>query len=261
MGATTRIDWADASWNPVTGCLHGCRYCYAWGIAERFKGKCDHYASYHDQNTRIHVLENNAWKNNGMKSPYPFGFEPTFHRYKLDEPQHWKKPRTIFVCSMADLFGDWVPLEWIEEVFEACKKAPQHKYLFLTKNPEYYLILGMNGMLPQGDNFWFGTSTPTPSTSYFYDYRAANRVNTFVSIEPILEEFGPWNFDKPGQLPGWIIVGAETGNHRGKVVPEKEWVDEIAWQAQRNGVPVFMKESLRTLMGDDLRQEFPWEVR
>ena len=74
-------------------------------------------------------------------APYPFGFKPTFHRYRLNQPMRWTKPRDIFVCSMADLFGEWVPTEWISAVIEACKAAPQHRYLFLTKNPNERFVL------------------------------------------------------------------------------------------------------------------------
>lgn len=271
MGKKTKIDWCDSSWNPVTGCEHGCPYCYARGIAERFgtnwlpdenPGTYECVLDGTETHAIIELYGMQARRREDGKiapAPYPLGFTPTLHRYKLDEPQRWKKSKTIFVCSMADLFGAWGPDEWIQEVFEACRKAPQHRYLFLTKNPERYDSLAKLGYLPAEGNFWFGSSIPTPEMPYFYDYRT-HRVNTFVSIEPLHEEFGPWEFDKPGKLPRWIIIGAETGNRKGKIVPEKAWVDEIAWQAKRNNIPVFMKESLRALMGADFRQEFPWEV-
>lgn len=254
MGQATKIDWCDATWNPITGCLHGCDYCYARRIAERFKGKCGYYPLQDKQGNGIHVLESSAWKNNGMKSPYPYGFDPTFHRYKLYEPQHWKRPSTIFVCSMADLFGTWVPDEWILNVFDACRAAPQHRYLFLTKAPERYLSLAELGLLPTEENFWFGCSVPTPSTPFFY----STQVNTFTSIEPLHEDFGPWNIMQGAKMPKWIIVGAETGNRKGKIIPEKAWIDRIAVNAWAHSVPVFMKESLRSIMGGDFRQEFPW---
>lgn len=258
MGASTKIDWADASWNPVTGCLHGCEYCYAMGIARRFGGADALEIKDVSENSigdGLWELDAPMHRKNGQTAPYPFGFTPTFHRYKLDEPQHWKKPRTIFVCSMADLFGDWVPDEWIKVVFKACRKAPQHRYLFLTKAPERYISLAKLGQLPTEDNFWFGSSAPTPDTPCFY----SGKYNTFVSMEPLLAEFGPWGIATPAELPRWIIIGAETGNRKEKVTPKKAWVDEIAEQALIDGIPVFMKESLRSLMGEDFRQEFPWE--
>ena len=144
MGRKTKIDWADASWNPVTGCLHGCAYCYAKKIAERFAG-CDTGSTYGYGTSRewrrinpymvnapmfevgkdrppINVRFNNKTQKTEISvAPYPFGFAPTFRYDKLEEPQHWKTPKNIFVCSMADLFGDWVPAEWIWHVFSAAR--------------------------------------------------------------------------------------------------------------------------------------------
>lgn len=250
MGDKTKIDWCDASWNPVTGCKHGCEYCYARGIANRFRFLRD------DGN--LHVLnkpcvrdyyEDGEVTREDVKQPYPNGFAPTFHRYRLDIPERWTRPRTIFVCSMADLFGDWVPDEWITAVFDACLVAPQHRYLFLTKNPNRYAKLAADRKLPLNSNMWYGTSTPTPDKRYF----GSNIVNAFLSIEPILAPFGGF------RLKGikWAIIGAETGNRKGKVIPKKEWVMCIANACTELGMPVFMKESLRTLMGNDFRQEFP----
>ena len=260
MGTKTKIDWCDATWNPVTGCLHGCEYCYAKNIAYRFGSvgfegntengyECDLYEGTGEN----HVLNYPAfreWKNGRTtKAPYPFCFDPTFHRYKLDEPQHWKKPRNIFVCSMADLFGEWVPDAWIREVFEACEAAPQHRYLFLTKNPSRYSRLYKEGELPHLIDCWWGASTPRMDDSYNIGYK------TFASIEPIYEDFS----SAEAPLCGWVIIGAETGNRKGKIVPRKEWISTFAKKCEYDGVPVFMKESLRELMGSDFRQEFPWE--
>ena len=263
MGKKTKIDWCDSSWNPVTGCLHGCEYCYARRIAERFG--CHqmpvsvNYPILYEpvRNTDTYAYMRAVGISAGKIQPYPFDFTPTFHRYRLQEPELWRKPRTIFVCSMADLFGDWVPDEWIISVFNTCRIANWHRYLFLTKNPKRYLKLAERGILPNEDNFWFGTSVPTPETSYFFAYK----INTFTSIEPLHDRFGRWDFEHPGELPRWIIIGAETGNRKGKIIPEKAWVDEIARQAKENSIPVFMKESLRGIMGDDFRQEYPWEAR
>lgn len=156
MGKKTKIDWCDATWNPVTGCLHGCEYCYARRIAERFgKHLMPIFTHYSVLNEPVREVRGICA---GKVLPYPFDFTPTYHRYKLGEPSRWTKPRTIFVCSMADLFGDWVPDEWIEEVFQACKAAPQHRYLFLTKNPDRYFSLHSNGELPNEKNFFYYTA-------------------------------------------------------------------------------------------------------
>ena len=294
MGDKTKIDWCDSTWNPVTGCLHGCEYCYARRIAERFRAREIYDPDCQCQRSLINrgmlkgtgkPLElNYPWEQKNKdgsitNAAYPFGFEPTFHRYKLDVPQRWKKPRTIFVCSMADLFGDWVPDEWIAEVFRACEAAPQHRYLFLTKNPKRLCLMAIATKiflwnvdhqdsqvhprtteyaevmrLPIRDNWWFGSTIDNSKETCFCDGRTWN---TFTSIEPLTEHLnmGIGSFGNRK----WTIIGAETGNRKGKIIPKREWVENIVEAAQMTGMKVFMKESLRGLMGEDFRQEFPWE--
>lgn len=264
MGYKTKIDWCDSSWNPVTGCNHGCKYCYARGISERFGG---HLATLSGKPTQldakewefrretVHVLDEPMLRA-GKKMPYPFDFEPTFHRYRLDQPSEWSEPRTIFVCSMADLFGEWVPLEWIQEVFEACKAAPQHRYLFLTKNPARYFGLAEMGLLPKDKNFWYGTTTTTQKEDFFW----SDEHNTFLSIEPIHGPFEKMEIGTLRRFTNWIIVGAETGTRKDKIIPEKAWIDELVACAWENEVPIFMKESLKDMMGMEFKQQFPWEV-
>lgn len=254
MGTKTKIDWCDATWNPVTGCLHGCEYCYARRFAHRF-------GNHEYEDGKNYVYSGDAVIRYRDKIPgnsyMPWGFSPTFRPYKLDEPRRWKKPRNIFVCSMADLFGEWVPDAWIREVFEACEAAPQHRYLFLTKNPARYMELAANGVITkEHSNFWFGSTATTPEMPFFWH----NELHTFVSIEPILGPFKDLTDDgtDPVSKVKWIIVGAETGNRKNKVVPRKKWVDEIARIAKKAGTPVFMKDSLHELMGSDFKQEFPW---
>ena len=256
MGTKTKIDWCDATWNPVTGCLHGCEYCYARRIAKRFGSNLmPIFTNYPVLDEPVRSVGFDCGKN----QPYPFDFTPTFHRYRLDEPARWTRPRNIFVCSMADLFGDWVPDAWIREVFEACEAAPQHRYLFLTKNPARYMELAVNGVITKDhSNFWFGSTATTPETPFFWH----NELHTFVSIEPILGPFKDLTDDgiDPVSKVKWIIVGAETGNRKNKVTPKASWIMDIVQNAETTNTPVFMKESLRELMGDDFRQEFPWEV-
>lgn len=282
MGYKTKIDWADATWNPVTGCLHGCEYCYARKIAERFGGydgaSLVGLAAYMYAKTLEHAELVETWEDvkfqvwskkdehgqpapgaHYVRAPYPFGFKPTFHRELLDVPQTWKKPRTIFVCSMADLFGAWVPEKWIKEVFDACKDAPQHRYLFLTKNPQRYIDLRNQGVLPrwnEAHNMWFGSTATKKQDKVLGDSLA---YNTFMSIEPILEPFD--NLGDRACIVDWIIVGAETGNRKGKITPEKGWIMEIAEGCRRTNTPIFMKESLREIMGKDFIQEFPWQTK
>lgn len=276
MGSKTKIDWADSTWNPVTGCLHGCEYCYARGIANRFglpyapklgdpgMEGAKKYDSAEGMDTMLELVK--PYEANGRKQPYPMGFLPTFHRYKLEEPQHWKKPKTIFVCSMADLFGAWVPDEWIKAVFDACSAAPQHRYMFLTKNPKRYIeaygwYYSKIQRISKAFEGWFG-----------YTYDGYGNVETrkalkrqysfrqFISIEPLLSPLWDDEINSIICTCDWVIVGAETGNRKRKIVPDKAWVMKIADGCDRSGIPVFMKESLRGIMGEDFRQEYPWEV-
>lgn len=267
----SKIEWCDSTWNPVTGCLHNCEYCYARKIANRFKG-CDDATTYgvHCQATwkRVNpessldtaMFEVNAKcppvniKFNPKKqvnevrvAPYPWGFQPTLRRDRYDEYSR-KSARTIFVCSMADLFGAWIPDEWIEEVFTACDKAPQHRYLFLTKNPFRYEELHQKGILRKSDNMWYGYS----ATNNGYDLWFDNQYNCFASIEPLLGEVEITDTH-------WVIIGAETGNRNNKVVPQKEWIESICRTADEMNVPVFMKNSLIPVVGEEnMRREFPW---
>ena len=256
----TKIEWCDSTWNPVTGCRHGCEYCYARRIAERFSTaeECHTYVGGHPIG-KLHELDEPARISKTMKiAPYPFGFEPTLHRYRLNQPKKWHEPQTVFVCSMADLFGEWVPDEWIMEVFKAAEEAPQHRYIFLTKNPQRYGELAKAGKLPKWkENWWLG-STIDSMKSKRYPGRLAD--NTFVSIEPLTErlDVGLGSFGGDG----WIIIGAETGNRNGKVVPEKEWIDTICAAADLTHAAVFMKDSLIPIMGEEnMRREFPWKTQ
>lgn len=317
MGGKTKIDWCDATWNPVTGCLHGCEYCYARRMTERFGGWCYSYTNNEsgcegdctDSNGSLHVLDEKTIDAcNGGAAPYPFYFDPTFHKYRLDIPSRWQRPRNIFVCSMADLFGKWVPAEWKIEILQACRRAPQHRYLFLTKNPLGYSIWNnkkypdFNADDAYTDNMWFGVTftgnerlpgtTFDPNdwrskldigTNFWYLHRMSGCIlpqvkHRFLSIEPIscditevMNERDPGEKlldvfihgdDAPFRIPGifdWVIVGAETGNRKDRIRPKKVWVDKLAKLCRDNGTPIFMKESLRELMGDDFRQEYPWE--
>ena len=264
----TKIEWADATWNPVTGCFHGCEYCYARRIAERFApartpclgdpgmdGACK-LDSGEGMDTMLELEK--PYKPEGRVIPYPMGFFPTLHKYRLNQLRKWTEPRTIFVCSMADLFGEWVPDEWIEAVFDACRDAPQHRYLFLTKNPVRYLSIALAGRLPGEDNFWFGSTATGPDTVAFY----GKGYHTFVSFEPVLEEFGFINSDDNiANRTDWAILGAETGNRKGKVTPKKEWIDAITDEYRKRGKPVFMKDSLIPIIGEaNMLRQFPWEA-
>jgi len=235
----TKIEWCTRTFNPVTGCLHNCEYCYARKFAKRFGviGR----AEPHDM----------------VILPKGFGnFDPTFHKYRLDEPQKCKKPQNIFVCSMADLFGEWVPDEWIKAVFDACEKAPQHRYLFLTKNPRRYDNLHYKKILPWkalkfGINCWFGATVTNgqQARSFWDDY------NFFLSYEPIMGELGCIP-----QTIKWVIAGSETGNRKNKFVPNFHLIEKLVKQCEYQKIPLFMKDSLKGIWGKELIQQYPWEV-
>lgn len=170
--------------------------------------------------------------------------KPQFFAERLNQIKS-KTPKIIFMNSVSD-FADW-EVEWVRQVFAVMKENPQHKYLFLTKRPKFYESI-LTKHTPS--NWWFGVTMEKPNTGR--THMVHHSVNVFISIEPIQEPFGTI---KPNT--DWIIVGAETGNRKGKVIPKKEWIDNIVTQCKSANVPVFMKESLRTLMGDDFVQEFP----
>lgn len=194
----------------------------------------------------------------GIKAHYPYGFKPTLHRYRLND-YIGKDGRNVFVCSMADLFGEWVPDGWIWEVFEACGKAPQHNYLFLTKNPARYTKDTTYQVLLKFASVkaWFGT---TVTTQPDFDLRAWNLPlyrHCFLSMEPMLEEIRI-DAEKITASPiKWVIIGAETGRRKGKVIPKRGWIEDVVDGCRKAGIPVFMKSSLADIWGGRLVQEFP----
>jgi protein gp37 len=170
---------------------------------------------------------------------------------------------------MADLFGEWVPDEWIKTVLDACKKAPQHRYLFLTKNFKRYEYLINKKILPAriNQNYMFGhtISTKKDADDYFdwhfksyHDFKANYWIHRFISVEPLYDQVN-LRFRYFGA--DWVIIGAETGNRKGKVIPKKEWIKNIVWQCQTTPrtIPVFMKNSLIKIWGEPLIREYPWE--
>ena len=227
----------------------------------------------HKEETKeLHVLDQTSWRMPKKlssaqlpKAPYPFCFDPTFHKYRLDEPAEKTKSQNIFVCSMADLFGEWVPDEWINEVMKACANAPQHNYLFLTKNPKRYFNYFERSFqgIPESYDFskvtLFTGTTVTNQADFDKHFDEDLVYCDFLSIEPISGtiNFLDFSYSDCPQIK-WIIVGAETGNRKDKVVPEKEWVSSIVEQCDQCGIPVFMKDSLVPIVGEEsMRREFP----
>lgn len=203
----TKIEWTDYSWNPITGCKHGCWYCYAKKLAHRFK------------------------------KVFPNGFEPTFYEDRLKEPYEVKNPSKIFVCSIADLYAPWTPSEWREKVVDSMLWCPvKHTFQLLTKNPE---------RIPDAPiypgNWWFGT-TVTNQNGDWKNIEEIKRVTAsvrFVSFEPLLGQL-PDDICLEGIQ--WIIIGKLTGSKKVKL--NSYWVRHIRDEAERHNIPVFLKNNL-----------------
>ena len=212
--ANDKIEWAKWSWNPVTGCEHGCKYCYARDIANRF---------------------------------YKQGFKPTFYKNRLTAPNNTNIPnsrineegiKNVFVCSMADLFGDWVPDEWIKSVLCVVKSNPQWNYIFLTKNPKRLTKIDFP------DNAWVGTTVDTqsrvlPAENAFKNVSAKVK---FVSCEPFLEEITFNELD----IFDWLIIGGQSSTTSvNEFQPKWEWVEHLIKQARKAKCKVYMKPNLK----------------
>jgi protein gp37 len=155
---------------------------------------------------------------------------------------------------MADLFGEWVPDKWIEQVFAACEMAPQHKYLFLTKNPRRYREF----LKAENENFWLGTTiTRQADVERLKEFDRNHHERIFASIEPMQERIS-LRYDL---IPDWVIVGAESGNRKGRTAVEKEWIDAIKSYCHDTNTPLFMKSSLAPVWGEELAQEYPEGLR
>lgn len=253
----SKIEFCDDTWNPITGCLDNCDYCYARKRSARFTGDLlrNKNSLQYRKNEALQILENPFVADTGGILNYPFGFEPTYHRYRLNYPELRKNGTSILVGESGEMFGDWVPDSVLEEIFAACRKRDIHKYLFLTRNPKRYDALFVAGRLPTECNFWYGT---TVTSSLDWVPVETIPANTFLNIEPYLEEI-----ELPGsrKITDWIIIGGETGNRQGKITPKKEWIEEIVRYADRVGIPVFMRNNLCQIIGkENMRQEFPKEL-
>lgn len=194
----TKIEWTDATWNPVTGCTKastGCLHCYAEAMSRRLKAM-------------------------GV-AKYANGFNVTTHEDVLSEPMKWKKPRNIFVCSMSDLFHKDVPFDFVDKVMDVVSATPQHKYQILTKRAErmeeYFASHNVPG------NIWLGVTVEAAAVkSRIESLRSISNASVrFLSCEPLVEDLGELNLSDID----WIIVGGESGNQARPM--KEEWVLNI----------------------------------
>jgi protein gp37 len=217
MSVNSKIEWTDATWNPVRGCTKispGCAHCYAETFAERFRGVPGH--------------------------PYEQGFDLRLVPEKLTDPITWSKPQTVFVNSMSDLFHEGVDDEYVLLVTRVMAAANWHTYQVLTKRSERLrdLLRTKLRFAAQLPHIWWGVSVENrkyglPRIDHL---RAAGASVAFLSIEPLIEEIGA--IDLNGIH--WVIVGGESG---AKCRPMKpDWVRSIRRQCEQARVPFFFKQ-------------------
>lgn len=267
------IEWCDHVWNPITGCWHGCTYCYARKMSVRFSGDIkrnkaavnDYRLQQTPDGKSLYILDQAMLSETGNTLVYPFGFEPTFHRYRFHTLEKLKMGNNIFVGAMADIFGEWVPDEWIGEIFSICQKYPLHNYLFLTKNPDRYVGLCLKELLPEQKNMWYGVTVTNSQQAYTAEATTQDmpsEAHSFLSIEPILEDLSDDLEITIANFTDWVIIGAETGNRKGRIIPKKEWIDNIVKQCDNANIPIFMKDSLISIVGEkNMRREFPQQLQ
>lgn len=230
------IPWCDYSASPVTGCLHGCEWCYARGMVRRF-GQPDVPG--------LHVLhEPDRSQLCGAAQPYPFGFEPTLYRYRLDAPRV-RRPGRVFVGPMADLWGSWVPYSWQDAVLGACAEDPRHDYLFLTKNPMAYF----RRRLAWDEWAWLGASATNARQArdgVWFTSESAESVS-FLSCEPWLGGDNALHdvCEGPnGSRVSWLILGPLTGPKARTAAPvTRDAVLRLRDVCARAGVALFVKPS------------------
>ena len=208
----SKIEWTGSTWNPITGCTKysdGCTNCYAEKMANRLK-------------------------NMGLKK-YENSFNLTLHYENIEDPLFMKKPQTIFVCSMSDIFHKDVPDEFILKLFEVMNKAYWHTFQVLTKRAER--IKELNDSITWTKNIWLGTTVESEKVTHRIDYlRESGAYIKFLSIEPLLS---PINDLKLKNID-WVIVGGESGAKARPML--KEWVVDIKNQCNTQYVPFFFKQ-------------------
>ena len=210
--ATSKIEWTESTWNPLTGCTKvspGCKNCYAERMANR-----------------LQAMGLNKYRN---------GFALTIHEDVLAEPLNWTKPQYIFVNSMSDLFHWDVPLDFIVRIFDVMRRAHWHQFQILTKRAERLAELDPYIVWP--NNVWMGVSVENST----FIHRIEMLSNThaaikFLSLEPLLGPLANLKLDRIN----WVVVGGESGPHARPIKPE--WVRDIRDQCLHSRVPFFFKQ-------------------
>ena len=212
MAQGSGIEWTESTWNPVTGCAQvspGCKYCYAERLADRLQAM-------------------------GQEN-YRDGFRLTLQPHMLDLPLRWKKPQTIFVNSMSDLFHKDVPFEYIQRVFEVMHRAGWHRFQVLTKRSER--LAELDPKLEWAPNIWMGVSVESDKyLSRIDDLGSTGALLKFLSLEPLL---GPLR-DLDLRGVDWVIVGGESGPKARPMDPT--WPIDLRDQCRRARVPFFFKQ-------------------
>jgi protein gp37 len=212
VAQTSAIEWTEATWNPVTGCSQispGCAHCYAKTFAERWRGIAGH--------------------------PYEQGFDLKLWHERLDIPLRWRKPKTIFVNSMSDLFHEEIPTEFIERVFATMGAAHWHTFQILTKRQDR--LADLAEQLDWAPNVWIGVSIENRRFVHRADaLRKVPAAVRFISAEPLL-----------GALDGldltdidWLIAGGESGPRHRRIDPA--WVRDLRDRCVDDGVAFFFKQ-------------------
>ena len=261
----TQIEWVQNSdgspgftWNPITGCLNGCEYCYARRLANTRLFK--HYTS--NPNTAPVFSDGKGISTDLADTMDPF--YPRFWPGKLEQPLKRTKPAGIFTCDMSDLFGIGIPEQWTWSVLNFIERCPQHRFYLLTKQPQ-----NLAKFSPFPDNCWVGVSATDASmfTRAWAGLKGIQASVKFVSMEPLLKwDMSTKDTEFTLQTAGinWAIIGAQT---KPTIMPKIEWVREIVEACDKAGVPVFLKDSLIPLLHKpenldwlpNYRQEMPHE--
>jgi len=212
MAAKSSIEWTESTWNPLTGCTKvspGCEHCYAERMALRLQAM--------------------------GQANYANGFKLTMHEQVLDLPLRWKKPQTIFVNSMSDLFHEEVPVEFILRSFDVMQRADWHQFQILTKRASR--LLELDSLLPWAAHIWMGVSIENSDYAFRIDcLRQTGAKTKFVSFEPLLGPIHDLNLNGID----WVIVGGESGPKARPMNPS--WVVDIRNQCQKAQVPLFFKQ-------------------